>query len=230
MNYNPNDVTTWPLFKPLIIAHDVARSRDRSTAVVGGNSPCGRPLIGIHSAEELPQNLFGSALASALMKVDAAHHRNALIVADLSNESAYAEVLHQTFGQRVIGVHIARFGDGMTCERRQVPGGWLPIYTIGRTVLLDLYLAEVRAGQVRFADQPTMRKAYQQLANLEVELRESGKIYKCPPGHHDDLGISCAMLAWAARHLHLTSWLRNLEAARRPRIKRDSSNWAEGWT
>jgi hypothetical protein len=29
---------TWPYFAPAIIAHDVGRSRDRSTAVVGGNS------------------------------------------------------------------------------------------------------------------------------------------------------------------------------------------------
>src|SRR5690349_17333859 len=103
MIYNPNDVPSWPVFKPLIIAHDVARSHDRSTAVVGGTAPCGRPLLGIHSAEELPQNLYGSALAGALMKVDADHGRNALIVADLSNDPTYAEVLYQTFGQRVIG-------------------------------------------------------------------------------------------------------------------------------
>ena len=30
-------------------------------------------------------------------------------------------------------------------------------------------------------------------------------VYTCLPGRHDDLGISCAMLAWAARHPHLQS-------------------------
>ena len=48
-----------------------------------------------------------------------------------------------------------------------------------------------------------MRRAYDQLANLELEYRDSGAVYRCPPGKHDDLGISCAMLAWAARHPHL---------------------------
>ena len=52
MSYIPDDVTTWPAFKPLIIAHDVGRSRDRSTAVVGGNSPYGPRLLGINEAEE----------------------------------------------------------------------------------------------------------------------------------------------------------------------------------
>ena len=66
-----DDVNTWPGFKPLIIAHDVGRSYDRSTAVVGGNSPYGRRVLGIREAEELPQNLFGSARASALTAMTA---------------------------------------------------------------------------------------------------------------------------------------------------------------
>ena len=203
MNYNVDDVRTWPGYKPLIIAHDVGRSHDRSTAVVGGNSPYGRRLLGIREVKELPQNLYGSALASALMAVDARYGRNALIVADLSSDPTYAEVLYETFGPRVIGLHITRHGNGMTFERRQVKGGWLPVYTIGRTDLLELFLSELRSHQVRFADEPTMRRAYEQLANLEVEFRDSGTVYNCPVGQHDDLGISCAMLAWAARHPHL---------------------------
>jgi hypothetical protein len=226
MIYTPNDVNSWPVFRPMIIAHDVGRSRDRSTAVVGGNSPCGQQLLGILGAEELPQKLYGSALASALVTVDARFGRNALIVADLSNDPTYAEVLYETFGQRVIGVHVSRYGDGITFERRLVKGGSVPVYPIGRTLLLELFLSELRSHQVRFADQPTMRRAYEQLFNLEVEVRDSGIVYSCAPGHHDDLGISCAMLAWAARHLHLTSWLRNLEAARRPRKPREKFNWA----
>ena len=84
--------------------------------------------------EELPQNLYGSALASALARVDAYHGRNALIVADLSIDPTYAEVLYETFGPRVIGVHITRHGNGKTFEPRQVKGGWVPVYPIGRTI------------------------------------------------------------------------------------------------
>ena len=39
MTFNPDDPNTWPGFNPHIIAHDVARRRDRSTAVIGGTSP-----------------------------------------------------------------------------------------------------------------------------------------------------------------------------------------------
>jgi hypothetical protein len=226
MSYHPDDVNSWPVFKPLIIAHDVGRSRDRSTAVVGGNSPFGRRLLGIGEAEELPQGQFGTARASALAAVDRRHHNNALIVADLSNDATYAEILQETFGPRVIGLQISRHGDGMNAEWRSVRHGGLPVYTIGRTFLIELFHTELQSGLVRFADGPLMQRAYEQLANLELEHRETGAVYRCPPGKHDDLGISCAMLAWAARHPHLEAWMRNLAAARRPRRPREKFNWA----
>jgi len=223
MSYNVDDVNSWPAFKPLIIAHDVGRSHDRSTAVVGGNSPYGRRLLGIGEAEELPQNLYGYALANALAAVDARYHRNALIVADLSNDATYAEVLYQSFGKRVIGVHITSHGDGTTCQWRPVKCGHVPVYNVGRTYLLDLLLNEMHNHQVRFADGPQMRRAYDQLVNLEAEHRPSGLVYTCPAGLHDDLGISCAMLAWAAKHQHLETWLRNLYVPlRKPQPK---INW-----
>ena len=117
--FNPDDPRTWPSFKPLIIAHDVGRSRDRSTAVVGGNCPLGPRVLGIIESEELPQGLYGSARASALAVIDRRHQSNGLIVADLSTDASYAEVLHATFGRRVIGLQISRNGDGMKVELGQ---------------------------------------------------------------------------------------------------------------
>jgi hypothetical protein len=227
MNYNLNDVNSWHGFKPLIIAHDVGRSRDRSTAVVGGSSPYGRRVLGIRDARELPQHQFGAARASALAAVDRECGCNGLIVADLSFDPTYADVLHETFGTRVIGIHISRHGDGMINEWRPVKLGCLPVYTIGRTHLLELFLNELNSDQVRFADGPDLRRAYQQLANLEAEFRESGTVYSCANGQHDDLGISCAMLAWAARHPHLESWLRKSPAGRprRPRPPDQQTAW-----
>jgi hypothetical protein len=226
MSYNLNDVNSWPGFKPLIIAHDVGRSRDRSTAVVGGNSPYGRRVLGIREAQELPQNQFGSARASALAAVDRKYDCNALIVADLSFDPSYADVLFETFGPRVIGLHISRGGDGTNTEWRQVKDGCLPVYTIGRTYLLELFHTELQSDLVRFADGPAMRRAFEQLANLEAEFRESGTVYTCPTGQHDDLGISCAMLAWAARHRLVDSWSRRLPASRPRRPRRDDGGWA----
>ena len=87
MTFHPDRPDTWPDFRPLIIAHDVGRSRDRSTAVVGGNSPLQPRLLGIAELEELPQGLYGSPRASALAAVDRRYHSDALIVADLSNDA-----------------------------------------------------------------------------------------------------------------------------------------------
>ena len=114
--YNAADVTTWPLYKP-IIAHDVGRTRDRSTAVVGGNNPYGHRQLGILVAHELPQNLFASARANALAAIDQTYNHSSLIVVDLSDDRTYAEILVQTFPGRVVGLQISRHGDGMGCNR-----------------------------------------------------------------------------------------------------------------
>jgi hypothetical protein len=226
-HYDPN---TWGYFKPAIIAHDVGGSRDRSTAVVGGPSPIEPRLLGIKEAEELPQGLYGSHRASALAVVDRRYRSEALIVADLSNDATYAEVLFEMFAPRVIGLQISRHGDGTNVERRAVKHGSMLIYTVGRSYLLELYHRELQSGQVRIVDTPTTRRAYEQLMALETEIRESGIVYTCPAGQHDDLGISCAMLVWAARHPHLRSWFDTVLAARRPRKPQRPGITSQAWT
>jgi len=212
-----DDPCTWPAFHPTIIAHDVGRSRDRSTAVVGGVSPFQSGVVGITELEELPVGLYGTTRASALAAVDRRHHNNALIVADISSDPTYAEVLQQTFGPRVIGLHITRNGNGMEVERRPVGHSAMLVYTIGRSYLLELYHGALQAGQVKLADNEMSRRAHKQLVDLETEYRETGVVYTCPSGQDDDLGISCAMLVWAARHPHLNYWFSNHLASRRPR-------------
>ncbi|MCP1756901.1 hypothetical protein [Bradyrhizobium elkanii] len=228
MNYNPYDVTTWGIFHPLLLAHDVGRTRDRSTAVIGGNSPGGEGLIGLREAVELPQQLYGSGRANALAEVDRRWGHNALVIADLSNDASYAEVLQQTFGPRVIGLQISRSGDGTVVERRPCGHGAILVYTVGRSFLIEQFHGFMQANQVRFAAAPELVKAFEQLSELDVEHRQSGTVYTCRAGKHDDLGISCAMLAWAARHRHLSTWFQIAAAARRPRRPRPKISW-EAW-
>jgi hypothetical protein len=210
----------------VLIAHDVGGSRDRSTAVVGGYCAYVPGTLGIKEFNELPQGLYGSARASALAQVDARYDRNAIIIADLSNDKSYGEQLVETFGPRVIGVHIGRHGDGMQAERRPVGCGSIRVYHVGRSHLLEALHGALQAGQVCFADGQEARRAYAQLEALEPEMREGGMVYKCLPSHHDDLGISCAMLNWAAHHPHLPHWIGDMLAARRPRRPRQTYGWA----
>src|SRR5262245_46902689 len=116
MRFNPEDPKTWDCFRPLIIAHDVGRSRDRSTAVIGGLPAFNPNLIAIREAYELPQGSYGSERASELAMIDRHYESEGLIVADLSNDPTYAEPLLETFGPRVIGLQITRNGDGMNFE------------------------------------------------------------------------------------------------------------------
>jgi hypothetical protein len=152
-----------------------------------------------------------------LAQVDARCDRNALIVADLSNDTSYAEQLMETFGPRVIGLHIGRLGDGMQGERRPVGRGSILVYHVGRSHLLEALHSDLQACRICFADGPEARRAYEQLEGLQPEMREGGMVYKCPPGQHDDLGISCAMLNWAAHHPRLDVWMGDMLAAHRLR-------------
>jgi len=220
---------TWEFFRPHIIAHDVGRTKDRSTAVVGGKSPFAPDLIGIKEFEELPQGLYGSARADALAMVDRRYDYKTLVIADLSNDATYAEPLFERFGPRLIGIQITRGGDDMNPERRQVKNGAILVYNIGRTYLLDLLLREMQDNKVRILHGAASSRAYDQLMALEIEYRQSGMIYGCPSGQHDDLAISCAMLTWAAQHPHLDYWTRALEGPRPPRSKRPAPS-AAGWT
>jgi hypothetical protein len=74
MSFDRDDPSTWPAFNPLIIAHDVGRSRDRSTAVIGGKSPFLPRLVGIAHLEELPVGLYGSPPASRRRGDVGLHH------------------------------------------------------------------------------------------------------------------------------------------------------------
>lgn len=222
------DPRLWPHLHPVLIAHDVGGSRDRSTAVVGGFCGYVPGVLGIKEFNELPQDLYGSARASELAKIDARYDRNALIVADLSNDTSYAEHLMEFFGPRVIGLHIGPHGDGMQGARQPVGrGGSILKYHVGRSHLLEALHSNLQAGRVCFADSPEARRAFAQLEALESEMRESRIVYKCLPGQHDDLGISCAMLSWAAYHPHLEYWMGDILAARRPRRRpQPKISWA----
>jgi hypothetical protein len=96
----------------------------------------------------------------------------------------------------VIGVHITRHGDGQNAEYRAVGRRSMRVYTIGRSYLFDLLLGQLEAHNIRFAHSADVQRAYAQLTQLEVEYRNSGLVYTCPSGRHDDLAISIAMVVW----------------------------------
>ena len=214
MGLDLDNPKTWPGYKPTIIAHDVARSRDRSTAVVGGVSPFNPQVLGIEEVHEFPQGLLGRNRAEVLAAIDRHFNSRNLIFADVSNDATYAEVLFEMFGRRLIGLQITRSGNGMDYEAWPVKNGHVMVYKIGRTQLFDILHGAFHADQVRIVDSAKSRLAYDQLTKLQIELRDTGRVYTCLPGEHDDLGISYAMLAYAAQHPHLHGWMGFLEPRR----------------
>lgn len=235
-DFDPDDPSTWGSFRPLIIAHDVGRTRDRSTAVVGGLCPhmgfAPDGLLGFSEYHELPQGRFGHARAEALAAIDRQWNYDGLVFADLSFDPSYAEVLAERFGPRAFGLQIGRHGDGMNYEVRPLNNNrGIIVYKIGRNYLFELLHTQLVHEHVRFADGPEARKAYQQLAGLIVELHDTGTVYSCPPNQHDDLAISCAIVNWASHHPHLPSWYnhafedRIAAMNRRERVQITPASW-----
>ena len=134
-------VHTWDCFKFHIIAHDVGHKKDRSTAVIGGPNLRAPGLTGMKGFEELPQGLSGNSRADALAMIDSRYPAS-LIIADLSYDPSYADILVERFGERVIGLQITSTGDTIdNWEERQLKRGRILVYKVSRTYLLDLLLA-----------------------------------------------------------------------------------------
>jgi len=114
----------------------------------------------------------------------------------------------------------------MEAERRPTKYGSLLVYRVGRTFLLEQFHTQLLSDLVRLGPSADIRRGYEQLANLAADFPEGGRtIYRCPAGQHDDLGISFAMVAWAARHPHLGMWMRDVAATRRPKIRAPRYGW-----
>ena len=221
-------VRMWDHFKFHIIAHDVGHTKDRSTAVIGGANLRAPGLTGMKGFEELPQGLSGNNRADALAMIDSRYPLS-LIIADLSYDPSYADILVERFGERVVGVQITSTGDTIdNWEERQLKRGRILVYKVSRTYLLDLLLREMQNEMVRILHGANSVRAYEQLMQLEIEFKQNRMVYKCPVGHHDDLAMSCAMLVWAAQHPHLSRWCWPLERRARP-AKRPAPS-AAGWT
>ena len=214
-----DDPRTWR-FRPQILVHDVGTIQDRSTAVVGGVGAFEpNPPIGVAHLEELPIGLRGTARANALAEVDKKYWSNNLIITDFSNDLSYAEQMSEMFGARVIRVSIGPSGDGNGFTRIPVPHGAMLKYSIGRTFLFDRLLSVMEVGGLKLTPgDPVAKQAFAQLADLEVQVTNSGnRIYACQPSKHDDLAISLTLLVWAARHPHSNEWVK----LARPRSARD---------
>ena len=132
--------------------------------------------LGITEFIELPQELYGSARASALAQIDAPYDRNALIFADLSNDTSYGEQLFETFGPRVIGVHVGRHGTGMEVERRPVGRGSLPVYHVGRSHLLESLHSALQSGHSAL---PTGRRRGALMPNWRRSSPKCGRAVSC---------------------------------------------------
>jgi hypothetical protein len=165
------------IFKFHIIAHDVGHTKDRSTAVIGGPNIRAPGLTGMKGFEELPQGLSGNSRADALAMIDSRYPAS-VIIADLSYDPSYADILVERFGERVVGLQITSTGDTIdNWEERQLKRGRILVYKVSRTYLLDLLLREMQNESAY-----SWRKQCSRLwaARAGNWFKQNRMVYKCP--------------------------------------------------
>lgn len=99
---------------------------------------------------------------------------------------------------------------------------WLDMDDKTLVIVMTKGIATNLSDTVRILHGADSMHAYEQLMQLQIEIKQDRIVYKCPAGHHDDLAISCAMMVWAAKHPHLDRWCWPLEP-RRPSRSADAS-------
>jgi hypothetical protein len=86
----------------------------------------------------------------------------------------------------------------------------------------QLFHTELQADQVRVVDGRMAKLAFQQLTELETELRETGSSMPARPG--GTMISASPAPCWRGRHgnPHLSAWVNTAMSARRPRRPRQT--------
>ena len=148
----------------------------------------------------------------------------------MSCRSARAATANRSAASRVIGVQITSSGNNEYGDPdfRPLQKGQIRVYKVSRTFLFDLLLRELQNQTIRILDGPQSMRAYEQLMQLQIEVKQNGISYQCLAGHHDDLAISAGMQVWGLMHPHLPWWCEPLEPRTLRNVRPAPS--ARGWT
>jgi hypothetical protein len=231
MSYSPADPSTWDVHAAsgFVVGLDLGIQGDHSALVIAGVWPMAGSVVGV---VDIRRFLLGTPLedvADAATK--AARENRALIVFDVSNNSAFAGVLAARMPKGaqnvIVGADITRahahalaptpmlitVGGQRTAIRR---------WTLSKAELVETVAAELQANALRIAKAGDWEALHDELVGMERTVTASGSVgYAAPPGKHDDLIMALSLAVFGCRRLG--------RPARRPRIGGARVS-AAGWT
>ena len=209
MSYDPNDPTYWNRSAGVgfTIGLDLGFASDHSAIVVGGAWPRAQSTIGIFDVAQLPLGTPMNEVAD--VAVHLARRHSARIVADLSNNSAFAALLASRLGRNPANYMVAAVITGAgTHANGPTPmpvslGGVrtaVPRWSLSKPELIETVAAEIENGTLRIGKAGDWEKLRDELASIEREVRQSGSVaYSAPVGKHDDLAVALALCVFGCR-------------------------------
>lgn len=211
MSYDPNDPTTWSqsAASGFALGLDLGFMQDHSAIVLAGVWPQAEHAIGVVHIEQLPLGTPMEEVADRAVLL--AQTRNARIVADLSNNSAFAGLLASRIGRQCANHMIAAVitaADTHAGNPVAMPvsvGGFkaaVPRWSLSKAELIESIAVEMEGGALRLGQTGDREKLRDELEVIERFARRSGSVsYSAPSGKHDDLVIALALAVFGCRRL-----------------------------
>jgi hypothetical protein len=203
MSYDPNDPSSWSRTagQGFTIGLDLGFANDHSALVVGGVWPQAQSAIGIFDVQQLPLGTPMNDVAD--LAADLARQYSARIIADLSNNSAFAALLAARLGRNPANHMVAAVitgADSHATMPTPMPvslGGVraaVPRWSLSKPELVETVSAEIDNGSLRIGKVGDWEKLRDELTTMEREVRRSGAVaYSAPLGKHDDLVLALAL-------------------------------------
>ncbi len=209
MTYNPTDPATWPRSAghSFTVGLDLGFATDHSALVLGGVWPQAQSAIGIIDIRRLPLGTPMNEVADLAVEIARAY--GARIVADLSNNSAFAALMAARFGRNPANHMIAAIITGAeTHANAPVPmpvslgsvRAAVPRWSLSKTELVETISAELDNSSLRIGRAGDWEALRDELITMERQVRRSGSVaYTAPHGKHDDLAMALGLCVFGCR-------------------------------
>lgn len=222
MTHNPADPATWSrnAGHSFAIGLDLGFAADHSALVVGGVWPQAQSAIGIIDIRQFPLGTPMNEVAD--LAVETARAYDARIVADLSNNSAFAALLAARLGRNPANHMVAAIITGAnTHAAAPVPmpislgrvRAAVPRWSLSKAELVETISAELDNATLRIGRAGDWEPLRDELMGMEREVRRSGSVaYAAPQGKHDDLAMALGLCVFGCRRCGRATQNRNIHS------------------
>jgi hypothetical protein len=203
-----NDPTNWnrAAGRSFTVGLDLGFSVDHSALVVGGVWTR-QSTIGVFDIRQLPLGTPMNEVAD--LAADLVRKYSARVIADLSNNSAFAGLLAARLGRNPANHMVAAVITGATSHANAptpmsvslgAVRAAVPSWSLSKSELIETIAAEMENQSLRIGKTGDWELLRDEVGSMERQVRRSGSVgYSAPDGKHDDLLVSLALCIFGCR-------------------------------